>query len=163
MARHNNASLVSQVFRNMIKAVVPSRHRPPIKHGRTHNNPSNNHAPCPSTNSVHQNTLTAQYSSYYIPTSVPHPHRIVLNLFSLPHAAPKMDHTPTPATLATISRININHPNAFDTWVATGFLVNWCLLTIMACGMLSRSAAHMALFSLFFVPVRPPHTFSLRA
>jgi hypothetical protein len=65
-----------------------------------------------------------------------------------------MDFPSTAASVTASYRAIIAHPNEFHLWVVAGCVVNWSLLSIMACGMLGETKADIALFCLFFVPVR---------
>jgi hypothetical protein len=72
-----------------------------------------------------------------------------------------MDYPSTVASVTALYRANIAHPNGFDLWVVAGCVVNWCLLSVMACGMLGTKPADIAMFCLFFVPVRTTLCFVL--
>jgi hypothetical protein len=65
-----------------------------------------------------------------------------------------MDYPSTAASVTALYRTSTEHLNGFHLWVVAGCVVHWGLLSIMACGMLGETKADIALFCLFFVPVR---------
>jgi hypothetical protein len=95
-------------------------------------------------------------SSNYVPRTfhVLHPHLIAINPIETPYATQTMDFPSTAASVTASYRAIIAQPNEFHLWVVAGCVVNWSLLSIMACGMLGETKADIALFCLFFVPVR---------